>query len=148
MGAHGLGPSQFRLLPRIAVFGLLLVGCLALPSGTAADPFRGVPECSDGIDNDSDGKIDGFDASCNKGGNFHPSHDDEANPTECVDDFDDDFDGLIDYPDDPGCSSRADDREDPDDTDGDGLNDADDNCPDNSNLAQADMDHDGVPDIK
>jgi hypothetical protein len=97
------------------------------------------PQCADGIDNDFDGKIDGFDVSCNKGGTFHGRHDDEANPTACVDDFD----GLVDYPDDPGCSSRADDLEDPDDTDGDGLNDADDNCPDNSNLAQADRDHDG-----
>jgi hypothetical protein len=101
------------------------------------------PECSDSIDNDSDGKIDGFDVSCNKGGNFHGRHDDEANPTACVDDFDDDFDGLVDYPDDPGCSSRADDREDPDDSDADGLNDADDNCPDVANLAQRDRDDDG-----
>jgi hypothetical protein len=101
------------------------------------------PECADEIDNDEDGKIDGFDSSCNKGGNSHPRHDDEANPTQCVDEFDDDFDGLVDYPSDPGCASRADDREDPDDTDGDGLNDADDNCPDADNLAQKDRDHDG-----
>jgi len=101
------------------------------------------PECADGIDNDADGKVDGFDQSCNKGGDFHGRHNDEANPTACVDDFDDDFDGLVDYPDDPGCSSRADNSEDPDDSDGDGLNDADDNCPGVDNLAQKDRDHDG-----
>src|SRR4051812_42335107 len=134
MGTHGLGALQFRLLPRIALPALLLVGCLALPSGPAGGAFR-VAECKDGIDNDSDGrvdynpgdpaddfgcksatddsespnpecadvmdndadgKIDGFDVSCNKGGNFHGRHDDEANPTACVDDFDDDFDDLVD----------------------------------------------------
>jgi hypothetical protein len=101
------------------------------------------PECADGSDNDSDGRIDGFDASCNKGGDFHGRHDDEANPAQCADDFDDDFDGLVDYPDDPGCASRADNTEDPDDADGDGLYDADDNCPDADNLGQADRDDDG-----
>lgn len=101
------------------------------------------PECADGSDNDADGKIDGFDSSCNKGGDFHGRHDDEANPTECVDNVDDDFDGLVDYPDDPGCASRADNTEDPDDADGDGLNDVDDNCPVVDNLDQKDRDDDG-----
>ena len=101
------------------------------------------PECADLMDNDADGRIDGFDASCSKGGGSHPRHDDEKNPTECVDEYDDDGDGLEDYPDDPGCSSRADNSEYPDDSDGDGLNDAHDNCPEADNLEQRDRDHDG-----
>ena len=101
------------------------------------------PECADGIDNDADGRIDGFDASCNKGNVFHGRHDNEAKPAECADEYDDDFDGLVDYPDDPGCASRADNTEDPDDADGDGLNDSDDNCPTADNLDQKDRDDDG-----
>ena len=102
------------------------------------------PECSDLIDNDGDARIDGFDTSCNKGNVFHGRHDDEKHPQQCRDEYDDDFDGLVDYPDDPGCASRADNSEEPDDSDGDGLNDADDNCPGVDNLGQADRDHDGL----
>jgi hypothetical protein len=182
VGTQRLGPLPVRLLLGFAVGSMVLACGLALPSGGVAGPPVGLaecedgidndsdgrvdydpggpaddwgcasatdntespnPECSDGIDNDADGKIDGFDVSCSKGGDFHGRHDDEANPTGCVDDIDDDFDGLVDYPDDPGCASRADESEGPDDSDGDGLNDIDDNCPDNSNLAQADRDRDG-----
>lgn len=180
MGSRGLGLQGF--MPRIAVVSVLLACCFALPSGAVAGPPIGLaecedgidndsdgrvdydpggpaddfgcssatdntespnPECSDGIDNDADGKIDGFDQSCSDGPNFNGRHDDEANPKACVNAFDDDSDGLVDYPDDPGCSSPADDFEFPDDSDGDGLNDADDNCPEVANLAQADRDDDG-----
>jgi hypothetical protein len=101
------------------------------------------PECADLQDNDQDSRIDGFDESCNKGGDFHGRHDNEAVPAECADEWDDDFDGLVDHGEDPGCASRSDNTEEPDDADGDGLNDEDDNCPDADNLAQKDRDHDG-----
>lgn len=73
------------------------------------------PQCSDGIDNDGDGKTDHpADPGCTS-----PEDDDEANPCsscpqpepECSDGDDNDDDGLIDHPEDPGCSSPDDDTE-------------------------------------
>lgn len=97
------------------------------------------PECSDGIDNDLDGAIDGFDAGCSS------NRDDEEGTPECSDGVNNDApdDTLVDFPNDPGCSSPSDNSEDPDDSDGDGLNDAEDNCPAVANAGQADRDEDG-----
>jgi LPXTG-motif cell wall-anchored protein len=82
------------------------------------------PQCSDGVDNDGDGKVDGADPGCHSDGDagnpasFVPSDTDEtdAKPTgpsgepedggtpECSDNRDNDGDGKVDE-DDPGCHS-------------------------------------------
>ncbi|MPY80554.1 MAG: hypothetical protein GEV04_19320 [Actinophytocola sp.] len=90
------------------------------------------PECSDGVDNDGDKKIDyPEDPGCDS-----PEDNDESDdPTtpECSDGVDNDKDGWTDYPDDPGCDSEEDDSESPNpecsdgvDNDGDGKVDTDD----------------------
>jgi hypothetical protein len=70
-----------------------------------------LPQCSDGIDNDGDGKID----YPNDPGCFSPNQDDETDdcpngPTcpQCSNGKDDDMNGLTDYPADPGCSAASD----------------------------------------
>lgn len=67
------------------------------------------PQCSDGVDNDGDGKIDLADPGCTG-----PTDNDETNVTpaaQCADGLDNDSDGKIDYPADPGCSSATDNDE-------------------------------------
>ncbi|OGJ74039.1 hypothetical protein A2217_00110 [Candidatus Peribacteria bacterium RIFOXYA2_FULL_55_28] len=69
------------------------------------------PQCSDGLDNDGDGATDfsGGDFSCSSS-----SDNDETNPkAQCQDGLDNDSDGLIDFPNDPGCSSKQDNVESP-----------------------------------
>lgn len=62
-------------------------------------------QCSDGIDNDGDGKIDyGSDNGCR-------DIMDNDEKTQCQDGIDNDGNGRIDYPDDRGCSSIYDDDE-------------------------------------
>ena len=81
-----------------------------LKATTAAGESRAVrkAQCSDGTDNDGDGKID-FPADPGCSG---PTDDDEAdNKTECNDGVDNDGDGKIDFPADPGCSSARDNSE-------------------------------------
>jgi hypothetical protein len=91
------------------------------PSG----PETTGPQCSDGVDNDGDGKVDSADPGCHSDGNpknpdsYVPSDTDEADspnapsgePTpgekgkpQCSDNKDNDGDGLVDE-DDPGCHS-------------------------------------------
>jgi hypothetical protein len=70
-----------------------------------------MPQCSDGIDNDNDGKIDfPYDPGC-----YSPNQDDETddcpsgpNCPQCADGKDNDMNGLTDYPSDPGCSAASD----------------------------------------
>jgi hypothetical protein len=69
--------------------------------------------CNDGIDNDSDGRVDyPNDAGC-----YGPTDNDEynqiiINPTyACNDGIDNDSDGRVDYPNDIGCTSFTDDSE-------------------------------------
>ena len=85
-----------------------------LKATTAAGESRAVrkAQCSDGVDNDGDGKID----FPNDPGCSGPTDDDESddNRPECSDGIDNDGDGKIDFPNDPGCSSRSDDSEDSD----------------------------------
>ncbi len=86
------------------------------------------PQCSDAIDNDSDGAIDyPADFSCSSA-----TDNDETNPkAQCQDLADNDGDALIDFPVDPGCSSTQDNNEgdgttqcqDGGDNDGDGATD-------------------------
>lgn len=69
------------------------------------------PQCSDGADNDGDGKIDfPYDPGC-----YSPNQDDETddcpsgpNCPQCSNGKDDDMNGITDYPDDPGCSAASD----------------------------------------
>lgn len=67
----------------------------------------------------------------------------------CNNGRDDDFDGLIDYPDDPGCTSRRDNSEEdplpppPTDSDGDGVPDSSDQCP--GTPAGTTVDQNGCP---
>ncbi len=67
-------------------------------------------QCSDGIDNDGDGKIDyPTDPGCSSS-----TDNDEYNAPvvyACSDNIDNDGDGLVDYPNDPGCSSATDNDE-------------------------------------
>ena len=76
-----------------------------------------LPQCSDGQDNDCDGRIDfGVDPGCDSG-----EDDDEHGNAECDDGIDNDGDNNIDFqiaspectlPKDDGCTSSFDDRED------------------------------------
>ncbi|MBD3313851.1 hypothetical protein GF345_05405 [Candidatus Woesearchaeota archaeon] len=69
------------------------------------------PQCSDGIDNDGDRKIDyPADPGCRSA---EDDNEYNASPSipQCRDGKDNDRDGLTDYPADPGCSSGNDDNE-------------------------------------
>lgn len=70
--------------------------------------------CSDGIDNDGDGKVDyPDDPACCSFLDDSESKDGGAcvKPPKCADGLDNDGDGLIDFPFDPGCASPLDDDE-------------------------------------
>jgi len=79
-----------------------------------ASPCAKLPQCSDGVDNDGDGKIDAQDPGClsGPGGTYNPADDDErdtpapppAAKPQCSDSKDNDGDGKIDAKD-PGCLS-------------------------------------------
>jgi hypothetical protein len=98
-------------------------------------------QCSDGLDNDGDGLVDGDDPDCGTPPPPPPPPpDDRPDIPQCSDGRDNDGDGLTDFPDDPGCSSAEDNTEDDrprgeppvdscndgEDNDGDGATDADD----------------------
>ncbi|MFT3700495.1 MAG: hypothetical protein QM831_45545 [Kofleriaceae bacterium] len=86
-------------------------GALTCPSGYACAGTMGSRTCkpalcSDGMDNDGDGKIDyPFDPGCDS-----PGDNDETNAanTVCSDNMDNDGDGTKDFPADTGCASAAD----------------------------------------
>ncbi len=64
------------------------------------------PQCSDGLDNDSDAKIDfPADPGCLSAADSSEATD--SNP-QCSDELDNDGDTKVDYPADPGCLSAAD----------------------------------------
>ncbi|MBA2347597.1 MAG: hypothetical protein H0V81_04810 [Solirubrobacterales bacterium] len=75
------------------------------PCTLAAAP---APQCSDGVDNDGDGRIDAQDPGClsGPGGSFNPQDNDETDGArpQCSDGVDNDGDGRIDAQD-PGCLS-------------------------------------------
>ena len=69
------------------------------------------PQCSDGVDNDGDGKVDANDPGClsGPGGTYNPNDNDETDPAagakpQCSDGVDNDGDGKVDA-NDPGCLS-------------------------------------------
>jgi hypothetical protein len=72
------------------------------------------PQCSDGVDNDQDGKTDfPADPGCSSVTDESESPDPPRRP-QCSDGMDNDQDGKADIPADPGCSSATDDSESPD----------------------------------
>jgi RNA polymerase sigma factor (sigma-70 family) len=60
--------------------------------------FRATPACSDGRDNDGDGRIDAYDGGCTD-----LLDDAESPEPQCDDGIDNDGDGRTDYPADPSC---------------------------------------------
>ncbi|MBI3178484.1 MAG: hypothetical protein HYZ27_02410, partial [Deltaproteobacteria bacterium] len=81
------------------------------PNGTPHPVFGNrCPRCTDGVDNDLDGRTDyPFDPDC-----FDSVDDDEGDTTACSNGRDDDGDTQIDWPNDPGCDSAYDLGEGPD----------------------------------
>jgi len=69
------------------------------------------PQCSDGLDNDNDGRTDAEDAGCwadvSDKNSYNPNDDVEDNEPLCVDGKDNDNDGLKDA-EDPGCHTDGD----------------------------------------
>ena len=96
----------------LTAFVLDIGGNAVLKTTTGASESRAVrkAQCSDGIDNDGDGKID----FPNDPGCSSATDDDETDgrKPQCSDGVDNDGDGKIDFPNDPGCTSANDDSED------------------------------------
>jgi hypothetical protein len=65
-------------------------------------------QCSDGLDNDGDGRADGLDADCP--GGDHTNEGGAAPVPRCADGIDNDLDGVVDTQDD-GCDGNTDDSE-------------------------------------
>ena len=105
LGAGGCNddlPSAPPLPPFPELGVLCETGC---DLGVELEIDEGVvtPECNDDLDNDGDGKIDGFDPGCDD-----LNDPDERDPDmipACSDGIDNDGDGKIDYPNDPECES-------------------------------------------
>lgn len=157
-------PSQWLL--RLA----LVTACAsAALLGSCANGDSGIPQCEDGIDNDSDGFTDAADPACQAGA----AKESQDPPHACEDGLDNDADGLTDFPDDPNCTDAKDQDEfgplqpqcmDERDNDGDGKTDYPedpgclvpnqnselDDCPDGPNCPECgdgiDNDFDGVGD--
>lgn len=92
--------------------------------------------CSDGLDDDGDGRIDfPDDAGCSRPGDF-------SEVLDCSDGLDNDGDGLVDFPEDAGCDSEESATE-GSDRDRDGILDDRDNCVAESNSDQRDTNADG-----
>jgi hypothetical protein len=87
--------------------GVLSCGPNSACAGTVGSKVCQPSQCSDGLDNDGDGKIDyPFDPGC-----ASPADDSEVNPATlpvCGNAADDDNDGHVDFPADTGCASAAD----------------------------------------
>lgn len=97
---------------------LTWVGCLDMSPGLLEADEPAI--CSDGLDNDGDGRTDyPFDPGCESAGD--PAEDDPLVPRACSDGLDNDGDGLVDFDpnhngrldvgEDPGCEDAADDEE-------------------------------------
>ncbi len=74
------------------------------------------PQCSDGIDNDGDGKIDSADFGCYSTGGgggdvYDPNKNNEFPNPQCSDGIDNNGNGFVDYPNDLTCSSSSDNNE-------------------------------------
>ncbi|MCX5743153.1 MAG: PPC domain-containing protein [Proteobacteria bacterium] len=99
------------LSPRFARLAFVLSVCLPFvgcgDDGKKADDTTS--QCSDGMDNDADGKTDfPDDPGCTSADD---DSEDSAAAAQCSDGRDNDNDGKTDYPDDPGCSAPNQDDE-------------------------------------
>ncbi|MBU0536023.1 MAG: hypothetical protein KKE20_03595, partial [Nanoarchaeota archaeon] len=80
--------------------------------GCNADLIACKTACEDGTDNDGDGLVDSEDPGCYKMITLSTQGATEEDTLPvCSDNFDNDKDGLTDYPEDPGCSSTDDPKE-------------------------------------
>ncbi len=117
-GAQATGPYGVR--DALDVF-LLAVGAVqAAKISTAGSESRAVapakaaatkPQCSDGVDNDGDGKIDfPADPGCSSAADNDETDSGSGTTTkpQCSDGKDNDGDGKIDFPADKGCTSASD----------------------------------------
>ncbi|MEM7244256.1 MAG: hypothetical protein AAF533_02865 [Acidobacteriota bacterium] len=112
-----------------------IVGGIEAPDYPALLPEPPETDCTDGLDNDDDGKIDCADDNC--------ADDLACAPEDCGNEADDDEDGLVDC-DDHECLREAACAD--GDADGDGIANADDNCAAVANRRQLDVDADGIGD--
>jgi hypothetical protein len=99
--SFAIAAGKLRLLVLLAALtGLLVWG---LSSDSPAPVQAATAACSDGKDNDSDGRIDfPADPGCESAGDGI-----EGDPA-CSNNKDDDSDGRTDFPNDPGCTSAQD----------------------------------------
>ncbi len=111
----------------LVVLALIFTGCGLddSESGGRMDAAVIIPQCTDGVDNDDDGRIDADDPGCEN----EEDRDESDDPilAQCADGLDNDEDGFTDL-DDPACADADDDDESDDppacsderDNDGDG----------------------------
>ncbi|MBA2346716.1 MAG: hypothetical protein H0V81_00335 [Solirubrobacterales bacterium] len=122
-GGENQAPAPYGVREALDVF-LLAVGTTqaakittAAAESVAAAPARAVvppatPQCSDGVDNDGDGKIDfPNDPGCSSASDNSEADSGSGAIAQCSDGKDNDGDGKIDFPNDPGCSSASDNSE-------------------------------------
>ena len=89
----------------LARLALVITCAGAAAVGGCAQGSSGIPQCEDGIDNDSDGLTDGEDPACQANPAGRESQDP---PHACEDGIDNDADGETDFPDDPNCADAQD----------------------------------------
>jgi alpha-tubulin suppressor-like RCC1 family protein len=106
-------PSETAYVPASADVGTRTYYAFACDATNVCSPSHTgtftvvMPQCSDGDDNDTDGKADWpHDPSC-----ATPSDTTEAGPSQCADGDDNDGDNVRDYPGEPDCSSEVDSNE-------------------------------------
>ena len=89
-------------------------GCYARADGQEDLPYVPPPRCSDGVDNDDDGLIDGEDLNCSSALDQSEGEASVGEPSwpvddiECSDGVDNDGDGHTDWPADSGCAAAGD----------------------------------------
>ena len=114
-GAHSIFLSIFDQGDAVydsAVF-LDRLALVAVPPSECVSGARAPAQCSDGRDNDNDGRTDfPGDSGCSSAGdNDETDPPPPPPPPQCSDGLDNDNDGKRDFPEDPGCSSAGDNDE-------------------------------------
>lgn len=107
-GRNFLDAVQAKARLAIAVAAMMTGGCTQDYKMTPGDVGPMVDECNDGVDNDMDGEVDGWDQDCASAWDVTEGADPEEAPyvdyetRECGDSADNDGDGWRDQ-EDPGC---------------------------------------------